>query len=150
MNMHRQLLASIAVDPGNPLPRLMLADWLEEHGSAMAQLWRGELARTMVMISDPSRRGRGDGAGKLHGSLAEGDGIGAGYCGQQDGGGAGRGGKLGRFIAGGDGYGAGSYHEIDFGGDGIGDGLRGGVNIKPGNGGSLPCGAFVVIGGSRD
>jgi len=145
MTMQLRLLAAIAADPGANLPRLMYADWLEEHGSALAALWRAELPRTLVHTIDPSRRGRGDGAWILRIHIVEGDGLGGGYCGDRDGDGAGRGGKLGRFIAGGDGYGAGSHHEIDFGGDGMGDGLRGGMVIEPGNGGSLTTGRWIVI-----
>src|SRR5437762_10130896 len=57
MDMEQALLQAIRDDPGDDTPWLVLADWLEEHGDARAELVRLRLALRDASPG-PERRGR--------------------------------------------------------------------------------------------
>jgi uncharacterized protein (TIGR02996 family) len=57
------LLAAIRADPDDDTPRLVFADWLEEHGEAdFARFIRLEIERDRLPRDDPRRRALHDGA----------------------------------------------------------------------------------------
>jgi len=133
MSQH-QLLAAIAQAPLDAQLRFIYADWLEEHGSTLCHLWRGEYRHILMRANNlhwDSRRGRNDwtdGTGYGDGS-GDGNGDGRDY-GDFDGGGRGYGYYAGSVCIAGGGFGDG---ELNGNGAGGGD-SRGNNTVNNGDG----------------